>query len=97
MGAGITKGPLIRAFLGRNKRLWLERLPPYAPELNPVEAVWSWLKYGQLANYVPDAMADLDDEILDRLGELRCDSDLLRRLWEGSDLPFPQTRRRKQG
>lgn len=25
-------------------RLRLVALPPYAPELNPVEAVWSWLK-----------------------------------------------------
>ena len=96
-GGGNHKGPLIRAFLSRNKRLWLERLPAYAPELNPVEAVWSWLKYGQLANYVPDEMDDLDDEIIDRLIELKCDSNLLRNLWDGSDLPFPQMRRDKQG
>ena len=90
-------GPLIRAFLSRNKRLRLERLPAYAPELNPVEAVWSWLKYSQLANYVPDGMSDLDDEIIDRLGALKGESDLLRNLWDGSDLPFPQAKRRKQG
>jgi putative transposase len=96
-GGGNHKGPLIREFLRRNKRLRLERLPPYAPELNPVEAVWSWLKYGQLANYVPDAMTDLDDEIIDRLIELKCDPTLLRNLWDGSDLPFPQARRGKQG
>ena len=83
------KGPLMRAFLARNKRLWLERLPPYAPELNPVEQVWSWLKYGQLANFVPDDLAELDDTILDRLIRLRCNSKLLRSLWDGSDLPFP--------
>ena len=84
-GGGNHKGPLIRAFLSRNKRLWLERLPAYAPELNPVEAVWSWLKYGQLANDVPDEMTDLDDEIIDRLIELKCEPDLLRNLWDGSE------------
>jgi putative transposase len=83
------KGPLIRAFLRRNKRLTLERLPAYAPDLNPVEVVWSWLKYGQLANYVPDGIKALDNEILDRLIELKCDPNLLRNLWDGSDLPFP--------
>ena len=33
---------------------WLvvERLPAYAPELNPVEGLWSWLKGSQLANFV---------------------------------------------
>jgi len=84
------KGPLVRAFLGRNARLWLERLPPYAPELNPVEQVWGWLKYGQLANFVPDDLAELNDEIIDRLIHLRCDPELLRSLWNGSKLPFPE-------
>jgi transposase len=27
-----------------------ERLPAYAPELNPVEGEWSWVKGGELAN-----------------------------------------------
>ncbi|AMV29428.1 hypothetical protein VT84_33850 [Gemmata sp. SH-PL17] len=79
----------MRAFLARNKRLWLERLPPYAPELNPVEQVWSWLKYGQLANFVPDDLVELDDEIIARLIRLRCDPELLRSLWDGSERPFP--------
>src|SRR5262249_30342993 len=56
-GGSNHKGPLIRAFVERNKRLWLERFPPYAPELNPVEVVWGWLKYSQLANFVPDDLA----------------------------------------
>lgn len=31
-----------------------EWLPAYAPQLNPVEARWSYTKFSQLANYVPD-------------------------------------------
>lgn len=34
------KGPAVREFLWRNRRLGLEMLPPYAPALNPVEQVW---------------------------------------------------------
>lgn len=83
------KGPLMRQFLARNHRLWLEALPPWAPELNPVEAVWSWLKYGQLANYVPENIETLDDEILDRIVALKFDPDLLHALWERSELSFP--------
>jgi transposase len=30
----------------------VERLPTYAPELNPVEGPWSWLKGSELANLV---------------------------------------------
>jgi hypothetical protein len=88
-GGGNHKGPLLRGFLRRNRRLTLERLPAYAPELNPVEAVWSWLKYGQLANFVPDGVAELDDEVIDRLLDLEADPGLLRVLWDRSDLPFP--------
>ena len=90
------KGPAIRAFLRRSRRLRLEMLPPYAPELNPVEQVWGWLKFGQLSNFVPDGLADLDDEVIDRLVELKFDPGLLRNLWEASDLPFPKIRRVKQ-
>lgn len=84
------KGPVMRAFLARNKRVWLERLPAYAPELNPVEQVWSWLKFGQLANFVPNDLAELDAEINNRLKRLRGNRELLRSLWDGSDLPFPE-------
>jgi len=37
------RGEGIREFLRKNKRLRLELLPPWAPDHNPVEAVWSWL------------------------------------------------------
>jgi transposase len=84
------KGPLMRKFLSRNRRLTVEMLPSWAPELNPVEPVWSWLKYGELANFVPDDTDVLDDEVLDRLIGLKFDPELLRALWERSDLSFPQ-------
>lgn len=86
---GNHKGPVIRRFLARNRRLRLEMLPPWAPELNPVEPVWSWLKGSELANFVPLDVAELDDEIVDRLIALKFDPRLLRALWERSELPFP--------
>jgi putative transposase len=84
------KGPVVRKFLARNKRLTLAMLPAWAPDLNPVEAVWSWLKYGELANFVPDGVGPLDEEVIDRLVGLKFDPDRLRALWERSDLPFPR-------
>jgi len=83
------KGPVVRAFLGRNRRLWLEQLPAYAPELNPAEQVWCWLKYGRLANFVPADLVRLDDAIIEAWIDLKLDPDLLRSLWDGSELPFP--------
>jgi transposase len=50
----------MRAFIA-SQRGWLvvERLPGYAPELNPVEGVWSNLKGQEFANYAADTMDDL--------------------------------------
>lgn len=88
-GGSNHKGEAVRRFLARNKRLRVERLPAYSPDLNPVEAVWSWLKYGRLANFVPRDVEHLDDLVLEHLIALKCDRGLLRRLWDGSELPFP--------
>ena len=43
------------------QRSWLvvERLPAYAPELNPVEGLWSSLKAVELANLVAPTLAEV--------------------------------------
>ncbi|MFO0908805.1 MAG: hypothetical protein U0794_10680 [Isosphaeraceae bacterium] len=28
-------------------------MPGYAPDLNPVEMIWAYLKHGRLSNFVP--------------------------------------------
>lgn len=50
-GLGGHKSQHMRAYL-RRQRTWLtvERLPAYAPELNPVEQVWGNVKTRELAN-----------------------------------------------
>jgi hypothetical protein len=40
------------------KRLWTFFFPSYAPELNPVEYLWSWAKMNPLANH---PFFDIDD------------------------------------
>jgi transposase len=51
-GAPIHRGQPIKEFLARGaaKRLHLEQLPGYAPELHPVEGVWNYLKRGALGH-----------------------------------------------
>lgn len=53
------RSKLVRAFIARRPRFQLEFLPPYAPELNPVEYAWCWLKTNPLANYAPKDAAEL--------------------------------------
>ncbi len=51
-GGTMHKGEPIRALEAHfGDRLSLERLPPFAPVLNPVESLWSWLKYSRLNNF----------------------------------------------
>jgi hypothetical protein len=40
----------------------VERLPVYAPELNPVEGLWSWLKAVELANLTSPTLAEVIDQ-----------------------------------
>ncbi len=51
-GAPIHRGQPIKDLLSRGaaRRLHLEQLPSYAPELNPVEGLWNYLKRRELGN-----------------------------------------------
>lgn len=51
-GLPAHRGRAVKTFLqqGAARRLHLERLPAYAPELNPDEGVWNYLKNVELAN-----------------------------------------------
>ena len=69
-----------------DERFWIEWLPPYAPDLNPVEYVWDHSKYGDLANYVPDDLADLRDEMAKSMAQTRRRPTLLRSFFHGAEL-----------
>ena len=60
------------------QRHWLtvERLPAYAPELNPVEYLWANLKGGELANSGGDTIAEVADQAHCGIHRV-CDSDRL--------------------
>ena len=53
------------------KRIHIEFLPPYAPELNPVEYLWSYLKFGSLANFCPSDIDHLYKETKSALCKIR--------------------------
>jgi transposase len=49
----------VEAFLYRHLRLYLEYFPPYAPEPNPVEYAWGYLKANPLAQHPPTVPSGL--------------------------------------
>lgn len=85
-GGAIHRGAAVRALLARHPRLHVERLPAYAPELNPDELVWSYLK-GRLANRRPDTVAALLTDLTRVTRRLRRSPALLRAFIVGSALP----------
>ena len=72
----------------RFPRLHPERLPGYAPDLNPVEMIWSDLKYGRMADFMPRDVRHAGRVVVGHMAELREQPALIRSLWKGSKLPF---------
>ena len=89
-GGPIHRGEPIQELLAARPQLTLEPLPAYAPELNPVEAAWSWLKYGRLCNFVPRDIDHLHAEVLQELRYLTGNQALLRSFFKASDLSIPR-------
>jgi transposase len=55
----------IAAALTIPENITLVRLPPYAPELNPIENVWEYLRGNKLAITVFDDYDDIVDKACD--------------------------------
>jgi len=65
-----------------------EPFPPYAPELNPVDRAWFYIKYDRLPNYTPPVMAKLRRSVESELKRLQGRSDLLRSFISHSEVPL---------
>ncbi len=71
-GAAIHRSKLVAQFLRGNKRMVVaERLPAYAPELNPVEYMWSHLKCHEIANLITTQAWELSVEATKALRRMR--------------------------
>jgi transposase len=55
----------------RRDRIELEYLPAYAPELNPVEQAWAYLKGHRLANFAPENLEALSKRTKRELCRMR--------------------------
>jgi transposase len=59
-GSRPHRSRLVRDYLDSlNGHIQIAFLPPYAPDLNPVEYLWAWLKRHALANYCPNNLNEL--------------------------------------
>ncbi len=69
-------------------RIWLEFLPAYAPELNPVEYLWSHWKQHELPNFCPKTFGELSHYARKALRRMHRRPTLVTAFWHQADL-FP--------
>jgi transposase len=82
------RGHVMQAYLARCPQVRAVLLPPYAPELNPVEYVWSHLKRNPLANWAPTDALDLTRTALRHVRVIAEDQRLLRGFVHATGLPL---------
>jgi transposase len=79
-GSPIHRGRAVKEFLASEAaedRLKLERLPGYAPDLNPDERVWKHLKYVELKNVCCRSLSELRIELRKAKERLRHKRDVI--------------------
>jgi transposase len=64
-GSPIHRGRAVKGFLagGASKRLMLEQLPGYAPDLNPDEGIWKHPKCVEVKNLCCQSLSELKVEL----------------------------------
>jgi transposase len=87
-GSPIHRSRTIREFLsnGASQRLHLERLPAYAPELNPGEGLWAQLKGVELRNVCCLNLPPLWHELRDAVKRVRRKPRLIQSFFRGARL-----------
>ena len=81
------KSGLVRAWLAKHPKVVTEKLPAYAPTLNPDEGVWGWTKYGRLANLAAENTDVLWDHVMEELVTVKHSPDLLNGFLQQTGLP----------
>lgn len=80
---------IVRDFLDRQgDRVWVEYLPAYAPELNPVEHIWGYWKQHELPNVCPKDLWQLGETARRTLKRMRRRPRLITAFWQQSELSF---------
>jgi transposase len=86
-GSPIHSGEVARYMSdGAAKHIYLERLPAYAPDLNPAEGVWQQLKNVELRNISCKDLVQLRYELKLAIMRLRSRPQLVRSFFAGAGL-----------
>lgn len=86
-GLAAHRSRRVRTFVESTEgAIQLERLPAYAPELNPVEYLWAYLKRHALANFCAHDLDHLSDTARRKLKSMQRPPSLLSAFWKQAEL-----------
>jgi transposase len=88
-GSPIHRRAAVKEFLASQagRGVWVEALPAYAPDLNPVEWAWQYLKHVELRNVTCLDLEELHRQLHLAIGRLRQKPDTVRSFFAGAGLP----------
>lgn len=69
-----------------SRKIVVELLPGYAPEINPSEYIWAYLKQHELANLCRDTISDVQAFAARRLQSMQRRAALMASFWKQSGL-----------
>ena len=88
-GASIHRSARVRDYIASTEgKIEVERLPAYAPELNPVEYLWAHWKHHELANFCPKDFAELTVHARAKLRRTQRRKTLIAAFWKQAELPI---------
>ena len=89
-GAPIHRSKVIKQYLkdGAAKRIHLEQLPGYSPDLNPGEGIWNYLKRVELKNKCCKDLHHLHSELLSAEQRLRAKPGIVTSCFDQVDAVF---------
>jgi transposase len=82
----IHRASPVKEFIFKNPSVEVQELPPYTPGLNPVDNVWSYVKFSRLSNYCPRNLSELRMTIMAELSKVNNNCGLLISLFSGTKL-----------
>jgi transposase len=89
-GASIHRSGEVKDFLAslQDEEVWLERIPPYSPELNADEQVWYHLKTVALKNTCAHNLKELESNVKYAMGGIEENLELIRSFFKHPEVGY---------
>jgi len=88
-GSPTHRSGVVKDFLEQNKeRVTVFRLPPYYPKFNPVEFLWTHLKWSKMKGFCPKQLYDLRKKVNNCVRSIRRRPDIVSSYFRASHIPI---------